>query len=59
MILQSLNSHISHTIICGDINVNYLTDNNQKKKIDTMLLSYNLTGIVNFQQELLAHRLRP
>ena len=48
VILQSLNSHISNTIICGDINVNYLTDNNQKKKLDNMLLSHNLTGIVNF-----------
>jgi len=47
-ILQSLNSHISQTIICGDINVNYLTDNIQKKKLDNMLLSHNLTGIINF-----------
>ena len=59
VILQSLNSHISNTIICGDINVNYLTDNNQKKKLDNMLLSHNLTGLSTFQQELLARRLRP
>jgi len=47
-ILSSLNSHISHTIICGDINVNNLTNNNLRKHLNNMLLSHNLSGIINF-----------
>ena len=47
-ILLSLNSHISHTIICGDTNVNNLIHNNQKKNLNNMLLSHNLTNIINF-----------
>ena len=35
-------------IICGDINVNYLTDSDKKRKLDVILLTYNLTGIVQF-----------
>jgi hypothetical protein len=38
----------SHIIICGDININFLIDNEQKRKLENMLLTYNLTGIVNF-----------
>ena len=47
-ILLSLNSRISHTIICGDTTVNNLIDNNQKKNLNNMLLSHNLTNIINF-----------
>jgi hypothetical protein len=36
------------TLLSGDINVNYLTENEQKQQINNLLLMYNLTGIVNF-----------
>ena len=35
-------------IICGDVNVNYLNDNNRKCQLDAVLHSYNLAGIVKF-----------
>jgi len=47
-ILQSLYTPASHIIICGDLHTNYLVENEQKKQLDTLLLMYNLTGIVNF-----------
>jgi hypothetical protein len=47
-VLQSLYTPVSRIIICGDININYLIENEQKKRLDNMLLMHNLTGIVNF-----------
>jgi exonuclease III len=47
-VLQSLYTPVSRIIICGDININYLTENDQKRRLDNMLLMHNLTGIVNF-----------
>jgi hypothetical protein len=35
-------------VICGDINVNYLVDNNRKKCLGSLLPSYNLSSTVNF-----------
>jgi hypothetical protein len=35
-------------IICGDINIDYLTNSNKKRQLDAMLLSYNLSAIVHF-----------
>jgi hypothetical protein len=35
-------------IICGDINIIYLADNEKKRQTDNLLLMYNLTAIVNF-----------
>jgi len=35
-------------IICGDININYLTDNARKRELEALLKTYNLTSIVNF-----------
>jgi hypothetical protein len=47
-VLQSLYTPALHIIICGDINKNYLVENEQKRQIQNLLLMYNLTGIVNF-----------
>jgi len=47
-VLQSLYTSVSHIIICGDININYLIENNRKRRLDNMLLMHNLTGVVNF-----------
>ena len=35
-------------ILCGDINIDYLTENDRKRQLDSMLQTYNLTAIVNF-----------
>jgi hypothetical protein len=35
-------------VLCGDINVNYLSDNNKKKQMELILASYNLLSTVNF-----------
>jgi hypothetical protein len=47
-VLQSLYTPSTHIIICGDLNINYLVENDQRKQLDNLLLMYNLTGIVNF-----------
>ena len=36
-------------IICGDINVNYLTENGMKRQLDAMLVSHTLTSTVKFR----------
>jgi hypothetical protein len=35
-------------IICGDINKDYLTNNEKKSQWEAMLVTYNLTSTVNF-----------
>jgi len=35
-------------IICGDININYLSDGDRKRQVDAMLLTYGLASIVSF-----------
>jgi len=39
---------MSHFIICGDININYLKESEDKSHLDNILLSYNLISIINF-----------
>jgi exonuclease III len=41
-ILKYLYSPKSEFIICGDININYLNENNRKQQINTLLKTYNL-----------------
>ena len=48
LILQKLYNKKYKIIIYGDVNVNYLTDNNRRSQLDAVLHSYNLTGIVEF-----------
>lgn len=45
-ILNSLYKVDLKFIICGDIN--YLTDSDETRQLDALLLSYNLPSIVNF-----------
>ena len=40
-------------ILCSDINIDCLTENDRKRQLDSVLLTYNLTTIVIF---LLEHR---
>ena len=35
-------------IICGDININYQMESEKKNQLDNLLLTYNLTSIINF-----------
>jgi hypothetical protein len=51
-ILQILYTPTLDFIICGDININYLTKSERKSQLDTLLLSYNLSGIINFPTRL-------
>jgi hypothetical protein len=46
--LQELYNNKYNIIICGDVNVNYLMDNNRRSQLDAVLHSYNLTGVVEF-----------
>jgi hypothetical protein len=46
-IIESLYKADLKLIICGDINIDYLTDNARKKQLDSMLLSYNLAATVH------------
>jgi hypothetical protein len=49
-ILSILYTENNEIVICGDINVNYL-DNKRKMCLDSLLLPYNFSSIVIFQQE--------
>ena len=47
-ILKSLYRVDLKFIICGDINIDYLTQDDRKRQLDAMLLTYNLASIVHF-----------
>jgi hypothetical protein len=34
--------------VCGDFNINYLSENDMRKQLDAFLISYNLTSGVDF-----------
>jgi exonuclease III len=48
LILQKLYNNKCNIFTCGDVNVNYLTNNNHNSQRDTVFHSYNLAGIVEF-----------
>jgi len=39
MILQSLYASLLNLVICGDVNVNYLNDNDKRNQLDAVLNS--------------------
>jgi exonuclease III len=47
-VLNQLFSNSKNVIICGDININYLENTNNKLHLDSLLASYNLYSIVDF-----------
>jgi exonuclease III/uncharacterized protein YutD len=47
-VLNQLFSNSNNIIICGDININYLDNTNNKLHLDSLLASYNLYSIVDF-----------
>jgi len=46
--LQKLYKNKYNIAICGEVNVNYLIDNNRRSQLDAVLHSNNLAGIVKF-----------
>jgi hypothetical protein len=46
--LKYLHTPKSEFLICGDINVDHLNENNSKKKLNSLLTTYNLSHTVNF-----------
>jgi hypothetical protein len=48
LILQKLYNNKYNIVICGDVNKNYVTDNNRRTQLDAVLHSYNLAGIAEF-----------
>jgi hypothetical protein len=47
-IIRSLYKVNSRSIVCGDINIDYLVGSERKRQLDAMLLSYNLSATVHF-----------
>jgi hypothetical protein len=47
-IIKSLYKVDLKFIICGDINIDYLTDSDKKRELNAVLLSCNLSAIVHF-----------
>jgi hypothetical protein len=46
--LKSIYRANLNLILCGDINIDFLTENDRKRQLDSVLQTYNLTAIVNF-----------
>ncbi|PNF25679.1 hypothetical protein B7P43_G16270, partial [Cryptotermes secundus] len=46
--LKYLYNPKSEFLICGDINIDYLSDSNRKKQMNSLLTTYNLIHTVNF-----------
>jgi hypothetical protein len=47
-ILRKLYTSTIEYIICGDINIEYLVDNDRKSQLEALLKTHNLTSVVNF-----------
>jgi exonuclease III len=46
--LKYLYNSKSEFLICGDINVDYFSDNNKEKQLNSLLTTYNLSHTVHF-----------
>jgi hypothetical protein len=51
-ILNLLFRNNAKIVLCGDMNVNYLTNNNKKRKMYLLLALVNLVSTVNFPMRL-------
>jgi len=47
-ILRQLYKVTTEFVICGDINIDYLADSGRKRRLEALLKTYNLSGVVNF-----------
>jgi len=48
IILRQLYKVTTVSVICGDINIDYLADSDRKRQLEALLITYNLSGVVNF-----------
>jgi hypothetical protein len=46
--LHQMYNNTDDIILCGDFNINYLDDNQNKQDLNSLLNSYNLYSIVDF-----------
>jgi len=46
--IKSIDTANLNLILCGDINIDYFTENDRKRQLDSLLQTCNLTGIVTF-----------
>jgi exonuclease III len=46
--LKSIYRANLNLVLCGDINIDYLTENNRKRQLNSVLQTYNLTATFNF-----------
>jgi len=46
--LNQIYSNTANIILCGDFNINYLNDNQNKQALNSLLTSYNLCSIIDF-----------
>ena len=46
--IDKLYNNTTNLIICGDFNINYLSDNKEKQKLNSLLNSYSLYSVIEF-----------
>jgi len=46
--IDQLYNNITNIILCGDFNINYLSDNKKKQTLNSLLTSYSLYSIIDF-----------
>jgi len=46
--IDKLYNNATNLIICGDFNINYLSDNKEKQKLNSLLNSYSLYSVIEF-----------
>jgi len=52
-ILNCVYNNSIDTVLCGDLNVNYLNDNHKNQLLDSLLSSYSLHGNLQFLKRIL------
>jgi exonuclease III len=50
--IDQLYNNTTNIILCGDFNIDYLSDNKKKQKLNSLLTSYSLYSIIGSLQEL-------
>ena len=50
--LSQVHNNTVDTILCGDFNINYLSDNQSKQALNSLLTSYSLCGIIDFPRKI-------
>ena len=46
--LNQIYSNTANILLCGDFNINYLNDNQNKQALNSLLTSYNLCSVIDF-----------